>query len=251
MGGAFGGKETRSIFLSCAAAVAADKLQRPVKCTLERQVDMATTGTRHEFLGQYKVGVNATSGELQALDLQLYCNAGYSLDLSEAVMDRALFHCENAYYIPNLRVNGKVCRTNTMSNTAFRGFGAPQGMFIAETYVDHVACAIAAELVKKNSHVVAGSIHKALLRERNLYRAGQWTPYGQQLDVNFSLPELWTKAWTTYFDVEARQARVEEFNRKNKWKKRGLAVIPTKFGISFTGQCVTESLDDDDDDDDD
>ena len=125
MGGGFGGKETRSVFASCAAAVAANALNRPVKLALDRNVDMMTTGTRHPFIGYYKVGATS-DGKLQALKLDMYSNAGYSFDLSESVMDRALFHCENAYYIPNVSVRGRCCKTNTVTNTAFRGFGGPQ-----------------------------------------------------------------------------------------------------------------------------
>lgn len=119
LGGGFGGKETRSVFIAAAVAVAADKLQRPIKITLDRDVDMSITGTRHAFKGRYKAACQKSTGLLIAIDLELYANAGYSLDLSQAVVDRALFHCENAYYVPNVRAIGYCCKTNTPSNTAY------------------------------------------------------------------------------------------------------------------------------------
>jgi xanthine dehydrogenase/oxidase len=138
LGGGFGGKETKSVFLSCAVAIASKKLGRPVRCILTREEDMIMTGTRHPFVGKYRVGFTE-SGLLVSLDIQLYANGGYSHDLSVSVLERSLTHCDNSYRIPNVRAYGRVCRTNTPSNTAFRGFGGPQGMYFAEQYITHVA----------------------------------------------------------------------------------------------------------------
>ena len=138
MGGGFGGKESRSVFLACAVSVAARKFGVPVRCCLSREQDMAVTGTRHPFLGNYKVGFT-NEGKLVSLELDMYNNAGYSMDLSMAVLERSLTHCDNAYLIPNMRLRGRVCKTNLSSNTAFRGFGGPQGMMVAEQYMCHVA----------------------------------------------------------------------------------------------------------------
>ena len=125
LGGGFGGKESRSFFVSTATAVAARKLKRPVRCAFQRYEDMMSTGGRHPFLAKYKVGFTK-EGVVTALDIDMYSNAGYSIDLSISVMDRALFHMDNAYLIPNIRGVGRVCKTNLPTNTAFRGFGGPQ-----------------------------------------------------------------------------------------------------------------------------
>ena len=125
LGGGFGGKESRSFFVSTATAVAARKLKRPVRCAFQRYEDMMSTGGRHPFMAKYKVGFTK-EGVVTALDIDMYSNAGYSIDLSISVMDRALFHMDNAYLIPNIRGVGHVCKTNLPTNTAFRGFGGPQ-----------------------------------------------------------------------------------------------------------------------------
>lgn len=138
LGGGFGGKETRSVQLAAICAVAAKKTKKAVRCMLNRDEDMLMSGQRHPFLAHWKVGVN-NDGMLVALDADVFCNAGWSQDLSGAVCDRALSHIDNCYKIPNLDVRGRPCKTNTMSNTAFRGFGGPQGMFIAESYMEEIS----------------------------------------------------------------------------------------------------------------
>ncbi|TYZ51144.1 hypothetical protein PybrP1_006502 [[Pythium] brassicae (nom. inval.)] len=216
IGGGFGGKETRPVVVSCAASIAAYVLKRPVKLLLERHVDMLATGGRHPFFAQYKVGVSY-AGDIQALDVALYSNAGYSLDLSQAIMDRALFHCENSYKIPHVRATGTVCRTNMPSNTAFRGFGGPQGLFVAETYVDHIARAL--------------GLAPEHVRARNMYAPQDITHFGQQLD-DWHLPALWQRA-VAASGFEAKKAAAAAFNAAHRWRKRGVAVLPSKFGISF------------------
>ncbi|RPB08102.1 hypothetical protein P167DRAFT_494625 [Morchella conica CCBAS932] len=216
MGGAFGGKESRSVQLACILAVAAKKSGRPMRCMLNRDEDMMMTGQRNPFQAHWKVGVSK-DGMLQVLDADVYNNAGYSRDLSGAVMDRALTHIDNSYWIPNVHVRGHVCKTNTHSNTAFRGFGAPQGQFIAECMMSEVADAM--------------GISVDDFRQKNLYKEGQLTPFLQKIEdwhVPLLLEQLRKEA-----DYDRRVKEVEEFNKTHKWKKRGICLIPTKFGLSF------------------
>jgi|EP00505_MAST-04D_sp_SCG-Rhode-Island_P001000 xanthine dehydrogenase/oxidase len=224
MGGGFGGKETRSVFLSSAVALAAHALRVPVRTNLDRDVDMWITGGRHPFIGKYKVGA-MKSGKVVAVDVQLYNNGGYSLDLTEAVMDRALFHMENAYKIPNVRAKGYVCFTNTTSNTAFRGFGGPQGMMIAEAYMEHVASAL--------------KMSPEQVRSVNLYGEGDRTHFGQIIERN-PLPRLMQEC-SVKANFEERQRQIASFNAQHRWKKRGISMIPTKFGIAFTATFMNQA----------
>ena len=162
IGGGFGGKETRSLPITSALAVAAHHLQRPVRISLKRDVDMSITGQRHPFIGYYKAGFSR-EGKILALDVKLYSNGGNSLDLSMAVMDRALLHIDNAYSIPVINAVGKVCKTNIPSNTAFRGFGGPQGMMVIEAIMQRAALKLGMPAWK--------------LRELNLYRENELTHY--------------------------------------------------------------------------
>jgi xanthine dehydrogenase/oxidase len=171
MGGAFGGKETRSVFASTAVALAAHRLNVPVRINLDRDVDMLATGTRHPFQGKYRCAADRETGKIVAVDIELYSNAGFSTDLSESVMDRALFHCVNAYKVPNVRVQGNLAMTNTVTNTAFRGFGGPQGMLVCETFVEHIAKEIGMDVSE--------------VRRRNMYKEGDLTHYGQ-VSLSFS-----------------------------------------------------------------
>lgn len=230
MGGGFGGKETRSVFAACIAALAAYTLQRPVSINLERDVDMATTGQRHAFLVNYEAGCTS-DGQLTYLQAKLYSNGGYSLDLSQAVMDRALFHSDNCYKWPALHVAGYVCRTNQPSHTAYRGFGGPQGLFMVETVIQHLA-----ETLR---------ISPETLRERNFYRAANHPDgvldrvhFGQVLE-GFNIPKMWTDVHRLG-QVAARQEAVAAFNRQHTYQKRGLCVLPTKFGINFTAKFMNQ-----------
>jgi len=166
LGGGFGGKETRSIQLTGICALAAKKTGRPVRCQLNRDEDMVTSGQRHPFLARWKVGVNK-DGKLQALDADVFCNAGWSQDLSGAVCDRALSHIDGCYLIPNVHVRGRLAKTNTMSNTAFRGFGGPQGIFISESYMAEIADRLDMSVER--------------LREINFYKSGEETHFNQSL----------------------------------------------------------------------
>ncbi|KAK2531938.1 Xdh [Columba guinea] len=217
MGGGFGGKETRSTILTTAVAVAAFKTGRPVRCMLDRDEDMLISGGRHPFLGRYKVGF-MKNGRVKSLQVSYYSNGGNSVDLSYGVMDRALLHLDNSYNIPNVSAVGTVCKTNLASNTAFRGFGGPQGMMIAECWMSDLArkCGLPPEEVRK----------------LNLYNEGDLTHFNQKLE-GFTLRRCWDECLSSC-SYHARKKLIEEFNKQNRWKKRGMCIIPTKFGISFT-----------------
>ncbi|KAF9292879.1 hypothetical protein BGZ88_006024 [Linnemannia elongata] len=224
LGGGFGGKESRTIPLSCIMSVASYHQKRPVRCMLDRNEDMAISGQRNPFMGKWKVGLDENN-KLVALDTELYLNAGWSSDLSVAVMERALGHIDNVYYIPNVRAVGRCCRTNIHSNTAFRGFGGPQANVIAETYMTEIAERI--------------GMTQEEFRELNFYKEGQLTHFNQELK-DWHLPkgyyQLKEKA-----NYDARRAAVDEFNKQSKWRKRGLAFIPTKYGISFTALHLNQA----------
>ncbi|KAK4555565.1 hypothetical protein LTR86_007318 [Recurvomyces mirabilis] len=224
LGGGFGGKETRSIQLTGICAVAANKTKRPVRCMLNRDEDIITSGQRHPFLARWKVAVNK-DGKLQALDADVFNNGGWSQDLSAAVVDRALSHSDGVYNIPNVYVRGRICKTNTVSNTAFRGFGGPQGMFIAETYMEEVADHLKMPVEK--------------LREINMYKPNEITHFKQELK-DWYVPLMWKQVLQDS-EYDRRKQEIEEFNKKSKWKKRGISIIPTKFGISFTALFLNQA----------
>lgn len=224
IGGGFGGKETRSAFLAAVASVPAYLLNRPVKITLDRDIDMMITGQRHSFIGKYKVGFR-NDGKVLALDLDIYSNGGNSLDLSLGVLDRAMFHSDNVYEIPNMRVKGRVCFTNMPTNTAFRGFGGPQAMLIAENWIQRIAT----ELRRCPEAI----------REINFQKEGSVLHYGQKLQ-NCTLTQLWNQLKLSC-EFSRAQEEVDQFNSKNRWKKRGIAMVPTKFGISFTVKSMNQA----------
>jgi xanthine dehydrogenase/oxidase len=223
MGGGFGGKESRSVPIACTAALAAHVTDRPVSITIERDVDMSISGQRHAFQYKYKAGM-MKDGTLKFLDVELYSNAGCSHDISVAVMDRALFHVDNVYRWPALHARANVCKTNQPSHTAYRGFGGPQGMVVTETIMQHL------------SEASGMSLH--FLKTHNMYREGDRTHFGQQLQ-DFYVPDLWNKA-LKLADIEERRRAVDEFNKNNRWRKRGLATTPTKFGINFTAKFLNQ-----------
>ncbi|KAF2666796.1 xanthine dehydrogenase [Microthyrium microscopicum] len=224
IGGGFGGKETRSVQLAGICAAAANKTRRPVRCMLNRDDDMLTSGMRHPFLYRWKVAVNK-DGKLQALDADVFNNGGWTQDLSAAVVDRALSHSDGVYNIPNVYVRGRIAKTNTVSNTAFRGFGGPQGMFLAETFMEEVA-----------DHL---KIPVERFREINMYKAGENTHFNQELkDWHVPLMYQQVQDETNY---ASRREAITEYNKIHKWNKRGLALIPTKFGISFTALFLNQA----------
>ncbi|KAK9665710.1 hypothetical protein RND81_14G130200 [Saponaria officinalis] len=224
IGGGFGGKETRSAFIAAAASVPSYILNQPVKIVLDRDVDMMITGQRHSFLGKYKVGFT-NEGKVLALDLKIYNNAGNSHDLSLAILERAMFHSDNVYDIPNMRIDGNVCFTNFPSNTAFRGFGGPQGMLITENWIHRIAM----ELKKSPEEI----------KEMNFQQEGAILHYGQKVE-HCTLTQLWNQLKLSC-DFPRARAEVDQFNTQNRWKKRGLAMVPTKFGISFTTKFMNQA----------
>ena len=220
MGGGFGGKETQGNAFAAMVALASAKTGLPVRIQLDRDLDMMLTGKRHPFYAGFSVGHDA-EGRLLAANVDLYSDGGWSLDLSQPVLDRALFHLDNAYYIPAVRFTGVIAKTNIASNTAFRGFGGPQGMLVMEEIVDRIA-----RRLKLPPEVVRG---------RNLYRGSgetNTTHFLQEIGDN--------RLQTAWFQVQeeagfaARRREVEEWNRTHPRVKRGLAVTPLKFGIAFT-----------------
>ncbi|CAH3868030.1 xanthine dehydrogenase [Pieris brassicae] len=224
MGGGFGGKEARGMLIALPVAFAAHKLQKPVRCMLDRDEDMLMTGTRHPFLIKYKVAVTK-EGKIMGAKVDIYNNGGYSLDLSGPVLDRALFHYENAYYIPNCEVNGYVCKTNLPSNTAFRGFGGPQGMFGAECMISDIAYRLG-----RNPDDI---------RRINLYQENHITHYQQTLTY-CTLQRCWDEC-VEKSNIAERRTAIENFNKQNRWRKRGIAIVPTKFGIAFTEKFLNQA----------
>jgi xanthine dehydrogenase/oxidase len=217
MGGAFGGKESRSCQLACILAVAAKASGRPVRCMLNRDEDMMTSGQRHPVQARWKVGTTA-DGKLIALEADAYDNGGYSQDMSGAVMDRLCTHLENCYEIPHVLIRGHCCKTNTHSNTAFRGFGGPQAMFISESYMTAVAEGL--------------EIPVDELRWKNLYKPGELTPFLQKIDEDWHVPIMLQQV-RKEVNYDIRKEAIEKFNAEHKWRKRGICMIPTKFGLSF------------------
>ncbi|XP_046887432.1 xanthine dehydrogenase/oxidase [Hypomesus transpacificus] len=224
MGGGFGGKESRSTLLSTVVAVAAQKLKRPVRCMLDRDEDMLVTGGRHPFYGRYKVGYMKT-GKVVALDVTYYNNVGNSRDLSLSIIERALFHMENSYHIANVRGTGYMCKTHLPSNTAFRGFGGPQGMMITESWMEDVAMSL--------------GLSSEQVRRLNLYTQGDSTPYNQVLE-HPTLESCWEECLQRA-QYGQRRAAIQDYNSQHRWTKRGLAIIPTKFGISFTALFLNQA----------
>ncbi|MCG9890651.1 MAG: xanthine dehydrogenase molybdopterin binding subunit [Thermosynechococcaceae cyanobacterium MS004] len=227
MGGAFGGKESQANPYAAVAAIAAHKTGCPVRVKLNREHDMTLTGKRHGFLGRYDVGFTQ-DGKITALDAHLYADGGWSLDLSPPVLSRAMLHIDNAYYIPHLEVRGDIVRTNKVSNTAFRGFGGPQGMLVIEEVMDRIARTL--------------NLPPELVRERNFYHGTgdtNTTHYGQELFDN-RLMRVWEEVQAkAHFD--ARKEEIAQFNQTSTYKKRGLAITPVKFGISFNKVCYNQA----------
>jgi xanthine dehydrogenase large subunit len=217
MGGGFGGKEWQPHGFAAVAALGAVLTGRPVRVRLNRTQDLTMTGKRHGFHAAWQVGFDE-QGRLQALAATLTGDGGWSLDLSEPVLARAMCHIDNAYWIPNVCVDGRIVKTNKPSNTAFRGFGGPQGMLVIEDILGRCAPAL--------------GIDPAELRRRNFYRAGQDTPYGQPVRHPERLVTVWDEL-TRRAGLAQRVTRIAKFNAVNPHSKRGLAMTPVKFGISF------------------
>jgi xanthine dehydrogenase large subunit len=217
MGGGFGGKEMQPHGFAAIAALGAVLTRRPVRLRLNRTQDLTMSGKRHGFHATWRVGFDA-DGRLQALDATLTADGGWSLDLSEPVLARALCHVDNAYYVPHMRVHGRIAKTNKTSNTAFRGFGGPQGMLVLEDILGRCAPRFGLDPME--------------LRRRNFYTAGQTTPYGQPVRHAERLSTVWDEV-IRRGDVVERQREIDRFNAGHPHTKRAIAVTPVKFGISF------------------
>ena len=220
MGGGFGGKETQGNGPAAIVALAALKTGRPVRWQLDRDLDMVLTGKRHPFLAKFSVGYDG-DGRLLASQVDLVSDGGWSMDLSQAICDRALFHLDNAYYIPAVKFTGRIANTNVTSHTAFRGFGGPQGMLVVEEIVARIAGRL--------------GLAPEVVRARNFYHgAGETntTHYREDLGTN-RLQEVWSRVMTEA-KFEERRREIAGWNATSGRVKRGLAVTPVKFGISFT-----------------
>ncbi|HEY8009563.1 MAG TPA: xanthine dehydrogenase molybdopterin binding subunit [Rudaea sp.] len=226
MGGGFGGKESQPALIAAAAAVLARKTQRPVKLRLDRDADMLITGKRHDFVADYDVGFDA-DGRIIALALMLASRCGYSADLSGPVNDRAICHVDNAYFIEHIELVSHRCKTHTVSNTAFRGFGGPQGMLVIEQIIDEIA---------RSLHLDPLDV-----RRRNYYGAAprDVTHYGQIVDDN--ILDLLTDRLEASSDYRKRRKQIAAWNAANTTIKRGIAFTPVKFGISFNATVYNQA----------
>lgn len=216
LGGGFGGKEDQATTWAVMVALAAYHLKKPVKYCLHRMEDMRMTGKRHPYSSDFKIGLSKDL-KILAYEATFYQNAGAAADLSPAVMERTLFHCTNSYFVPHVKATAYSCRTHLPPNTAFRGFGGPQGMFVIEA-----AIAKAAEQL---------GIPASDIQQQNLLQTGDEFPYGQKAESEAN--ECWSKANQLY-GIKKLQQDIDTFNSKNKLLKKGMAVMPICFGISFT-----------------
>ncbi|HVK54476.1 MAG TPA: xanthine dehydrogenase molybdopterin binding subunit [Burkholderiales bacterium] len=218
MGGAFGGKESQPALLACVAAVLATKTRRAVKLRLDRDADMIMTGKRHDFLVEYDVGFDET-GRITALKLMLASRCGYSADLSGPVNDRAMFHVDNCYFLEHVEIVSHRCKTNTVSNTAFRGFGGPQGMMAIENVIDDIA-----------RHLGRDPFD---VRHANFYGIGERDTTQYHMKVEDNIIQSLVDQLSVESDYRKRRKDIAEFNARSPIIKRGIALTPVKFGISF------------------
>ncbi|VEN52953.1 unnamed protein product, partial [Callosobruchus maculatus] len=223
IGGGFGGKESRAAAVVLPIVIAAKKFNRPMRCMLDRDEDILVSGGRNPFFYKYKVGFDHR-GKILGCKADLYANCGYSADLSMGVIDRAMTHVDNSYNIPAVEIKGHACKTNLTSNTAFRGFGGPQGMFLTETMCQHIADSLGIDPIQ--------------VSEVNLYKNNDFTYYNQQL-TNCTLDKCWKECVESSSYYERRKT-VQQFNSQNRYKKRGLSIIPTKYGIAFTATFLNQ-----------
>jgi xanthine dehydrogenase large subunit len=226
MGGGFGGKESQSTIVAGIAALLAVKCHKPVKLRLRRDDDMIATGKRHDFLFKYRMGFDDT-GRIDSAIIDMAARSGNVADLSAGVVARALCHGNNAYYIPNVLFRGWPCKTNTVSNTAFRGFGGPQGMIAIETAIEHIA----RELGKTVEDVRA--VNWMGTTDRNVM------PYGQTVTENI-MPEI-AERLAREIDLDGRKKAIDEFNASHTTLKKGIALMPVTFGISFNAPVLNQA----------
>ena len=224
LGGGFGGKEDQATPWACMAALAAWHTGRPVELVLSRAEDMRMTGKRHPYVSKFKIGVKR-DGTILAYEVRHFQNAGAAADLSPAILERTLFHSTNAYFIPNVRAFGVSCRTNLPPFTAFRGFGGPQAMFVIESAIARVAEAL--------------NLPREEIQRKNLLQEGDAFPYGQRAE-RCRARRTWDEAVTTY-DLPAIRERVQAFNDSHFEIKKGYALMPVCFGISFTSTFLNQA----------
>ncbi len=226
MGGAFGGKESQAALIGVIAALVANKTGRPCKLRLDRDDDMVMTGKRHDFVIDYDVGFD-DDGRILGIDFEFASRCGMSADLSGPVNDRTMFHCDNAYFLENVHILSHRCKTHTVSNTAFRGFGGPQGMFAIEYAVDDIARTLGKDPLE--------------VRRVNFYGHGERnvTQYQQVVEDNI-IDELFDRLLISS-DYEARRREIARFNEASRVLRRGIAITPVKFGISFTSTILNQA----------
>jgi len=225
MGGGFGGKESQAAALACLAAIFARRTGCPVKFRMPRQDDMVQTGKRHDFWNRYEVGFD-DKGVIRGVSMDLAAMCGYSPDLSEGIVDRAMFHADNSYFYDATRITGYRCKTHTVSNTAFRGFGGPKGMIAAEAMMDDIARQLGMDPLD--------------VRQVNLYQEGRdVTPYGQKIEQHV-LPRLVSQLEESS-GYRRRRKEIVEFNKSGSHFRKGLALTPVKFGISFTSTHLNQA----------
>ena len=226
LGGAFGGKESQASAIACLAAIMAVKTGRPCKLRLDRDDDMLMTGKRHDFVIDYDVGFDDT-GRILGIDFMFASRCGISADLSGPVNDRTMFHCDNAYFLENVHIESHRCKTNTVSSTAMRGFGGPQGMFAIEYAIDDIARTLGKDSLE--------------IRRRNFYGIGErdTTQYQQKIEDNI-IAEIVDKLEADAH-YQQRRAAVRKFNASSPVLKRGIAMTPVKFGISFTATHLNQA----------
>jgi xanthine dehydrogenase large subunit len=228
MGGGFGGKESQATLFAALAALGSFHTKRPVKIWLNRDSDMCWTGKRHPFYSRYSAGFDA-DGRIKALEVDIYSDGGWTMDLSHPVLDRALFHLDNSYFIPELRFTGRVCHTNLPSNTAFRGFGGPQGVVVIEQVLNRIAQFL--------------SLDPAVVRKRNYYGGAprNKAPYGQEIILEDNRLERVHSELFKSSSYNSRRTDIDKFNTEHQYLKRGIGFQPIKFGISFTKALLNQA----------
>ena len=227
MGGGFGGKETQSALAALSVALVSQKLNRPARIVYRKDQDMLTTGKRHAYVSRYKAGFD-DHGKIVAVKFEFFSNGGAFADLSTAVMERTMMHSDNAYYLPNVSITGQVCRTNLPPNTAFRGFGGPQGVVVIENVMQEIAQTLDCDAID--------------VRKANLYRDGDASrntaPYGQIVKDHL-LPEMFDRLEKSS-QYRERMSAIKTFNETSKTHVKGLAISAIKFGISFTSKFLNQ-----------
>ncbi len=224
LGGAFGGKEDQATPWAAMAALGSYLTKRPVKLVLSRSDDIRNTGKRHPFSSDFKIGLDS-SGKIVAYEATFYQNCGAFADLSTAILERALFHSTNSYFIPNVRVTGLSCYTNLPPFTAFRGFGAPQAMFVIESAISKAAAKM--------------NMEPAVIQKTNLLKEGDVFPYGMKTE-NCNIRKTW-EILEEKFEVEKHFEEIKAFNKNNQFVKKGAALMPVTFGISFTNKMLNQA----------